>query len=150
MRVSKAVSPLSAFALLVFLLPPLYAQAGTQAQAPGADCYKCTRVFAGEIGFCDDVQVGGSGMTYCRDANWDCVMSGNHCAVLFELGRVADALSPTVSGRQGGELRLVAIAPYLWAGADCKNGLRTFVSKSPDLAVGLVELTAGSTQLAVR
>ena len=150
MRVSKVLTSLLSFAFLLVVVPQLYSQVTVQAQAPGGECFKCTRVFGGQIGICDDVLAGGTGMTYCQDSNWDCVMSGNHCAVIFQLARLADDLSPTVAGLDGGTLRLVAIAPYLWAGSDCKNGVRTFVSRSPDLAVGLIELTPASTELAAR
>jgi len=150
MRVSKVVPALLAFAFLVCCIPQLYAQMTTQAEAPGGECYKCTRVFGGQIGICDDVLAGGTGMTYCQDSNWDCVMSGNHCAVIFQLALLADESSPTVAGLEGGSMRLVAIAPYLWAGADCKDGVRTFVSTDPDVAAGLVELTPRSTELALR
>jgi len=149
MRVSKVLPLLFSSALLLVVAPQLYSQVSAQAQAPGFECYKCTR-FAGGIGFCEDARTGETGQSYCRDSNWDCVMAGEHCAVIFGQALLTNETSPAVPGVQGGTLRLVAIAPYLWAGADCKNGLRTFVSTSPDLAVGLVELTPRTTEFALR
>jgi hypothetical protein len=58
--------------------------------------------------------------------------------------------APSVPGMKGGELRLAAIGPYLWAGGDCENGLHIYRSTSPDLAVGLVEVTAQPMELALR
>lgn len=150
MRVSRLAVSLLSLAILVLINSSLQAQATAQAQAPGWECYKCTYVFNHMMSFCDDTGVNEVGQVSCTDSGWDCVRSGMACAILPDALRLNDDTSPSVPGVDGGTIQLVSVGPFLWAGANCQDGIRVFVSSSPDRAIGLTELNPGSVDLALK
>jgi hypothetical protein len=150
MRVSKFVVTLLSLTALAFVVPRLEAQVHPMTKM--FECYTCL-VFTPSWSMCIAATEGGpTGRETCNDASGTCQMGGMACAILppIIVQMQKNETAPSVPGMKGGELRLAAIGPYLWAGGDCENGLHIYRSTSPDLAVGLVEVTAQPMELALR